>query len=277
LEKLYKIAISPGLSIDCIGDDALRLARNDWCIVRNDRCIDYGRVTSVGAAPEDFDRSSSPIALRRASLEDQRCRNDREQDANGFRETARRCIATRRLPMTLVSCHYSFDGSMLLFQYTAPERVDFRELLKDLRARISCRIELRQVGPRDVAGMIGGLGSCGRELCCSSFLNNFVNINSKMARVQGLSMNPSGIMGACGRLKCCLDFEYEGYQELLRAMPRVGSACRCPGGSGKVLQCNPLQRTVTLSMVSGGGVVTVAADQVTVEDKAPVGAGRDLS
>jgi cell fate regulator YaaT (PSP1 superfamily) len=163
--------------------------------------------------------------------------------------------------MNVVLAHLTCGRDLVLVVFTAPGRVDFRDLLRELRQEFGARVELRQVGPRDQAAMVGGLGACGRELCCSTFLTNFVIINVKMVKMQGLSLNPSSVMGACGRLKCCLEYEYEGYRELLRGMPRIGTRCTCEGCDGRIVDANPLAQTVKVEL-SDRRVVTVPVADV---------------
>ena len=149
-------------------------------------------------------------------------------------------IAQRGLEMKLVRAESSFDGNKLLFFFTADGRVDFRELVKDLAAAFHARIELRQIGVRDESKMIGGLGICGQPFCCSRFLKDFQPVSIKMAKEQGLSLNPTKISGACGRLMCCLAYEESAYEYLNSIMPMVGSTVRTPDGLGTVLEVNPV-------------------------------------
>ena len=143
-------------------------------------------------------------------------------------------IAAHGLEMRLVEVEYTFDGSKILFYFTADGRVDFRELVKDLATTFRTRIELRQIGVRDESKMLGGLGICGEPYCCSRFLNDFQPVSIKMAKEQGLSLNPTKISGACGRLMCCLKYEQEAYEELIKKSPRVGAVVRTSDGEGVV-------------------------------------------
>ncbi|MBQ7874683.1 MAG: stage 0 sporulation family protein, partial [Oscillospiraceae bacterium] len=157
-------------------------------------------------------------------------------------------IAEHGLDMKLVDVEYTFDNSKIIFYFTADGRVDFRELVKDLAAIFRTRIELRQIGVRDEAKMMGGLGICGRPFCCSQFLGEFAPVSVKMAKEQGLSLNPTKISGTCGRLMCCLKYEQDGYEELIRTMPRVGSAVRTPDGNGVVVDLNLMTGMLTVKM-----------------------------
>lgn len=157
-------------------------------------------------------------------------------------------IEARNLKMNLVNAEYSFDGKKLIFFFTADGRVDFRELVKDLAAIFKTRIELRQIGARDQARMVGGLGLCGRELCCCSFLDGFIPVSIKMAKEQGLSMNPAKISGACGRLMCCLKYEQDAYEDAHARLPRQGDVVMTPSGKGTVISVDLLRERVAVRL-----------------------------
>ncbi|MGD9505643.1 MAG: stage 0 sporulation family protein [Syntrophobacteraceae bacterium] len=160
-------------------------------------------------------------------------------------------IRTHNLPMNLVDVECLYDGSKIIFYFTADGRVDFRELLKDLVRKLRTRVELRQIGVRNQAKMVGGLGNCGRPLCCASFLKNFHPVSIKMAKEQNLSLNPGKISGACGRLMCCLQYEYETYRELKKHMPKIGKKIETSEGTGKVVRQNVMDRSVTVLLEGG--------------------------
>ena len=172
------------------------------------------------------------------------------KEAEAFR-IGQEKIQSRGLDMHLVDVEYTFDGHKIIFYFTADGRVDFRELVKDLASLFRTRIELRQIGVRDEARMIGGLGICGRELCCSSFLNDFVPVSIKMAKEQNLSMNPAKISGCCGRLMCCLKYEQDAYEDAHSRMPRPGHVVMTPEGQGMVEAINLLKETVTVRLEIG--------------------------
>lgn len=153
-------------------------------------------------------------------------------------------IAAHKLEMKLVNVEYTFDNSKILFYFTADGRVDFRELVKDLAGQFHTRIELRQIGVRDESKMLGGLGVCGQPFCCSRFLKNFQPVSIKMAKEQGLSLNPAKISGACGRLMCCLAYEQKSYEYLNSITPQPGSVVRTPDGEGTVLEANVVAGTL---------------------------------
>ena len=156
----------------------------------------------------------------------------------------------RGLEMNLVDCTYSFDGKKLTFFFTAEGRVDFRELVKDLAYAFRTRIELRQIGSRDQAKLVGGIGLCGRELCCCTFLDKFAPVNLKLARCQGLSLNPGKLNGACGRLMCCLQFEKEAYEDARRRLPDTGDRVRTPDGMGVVSDVNFVEEQLSVKFTN---------------------------
>ena len=160
-------------------------------------------------------------------------------------------IKERSLPMTLVSADRLFDGSKAMIYFTADARVDFRELVKDLVQRFRTRIEMRQIGVRHQAKMVGGLGNCGRQLCCTSFLCNFDPVSIRMAKEQNLSLNPTKISGMCGRLMCCLSYEYAYYEQAKRDLPKVGKRVRTTHGEGKVIRQNILRKKLMVKLDSG--------------------------
>ena len=162
-----------------------------------------------------------------------------------------RKITDRHLPMQIVKSEYSFDSSKLIFFFTAEGRVDFRELVQDLAKVFRVRIELKQIGVRDKAKIIGGISVCGRELCCSSFLKGFHSLSVKMAKDQNLPLNPSRISGMCGRIKCCMAYEYQVYRDYAKELPKPGQKINTPEGRGKVIEVNVLKRFVQVDLGEG--------------------------
>ncbi len=162
-------------------------------------------------------------------------------------------IAERGLEMKLIDCEYAFDGSKIVFYFTAPSRVDFRELVKDLASALRARIELRQIGTRDETKYLGGIAPCGRVCCCAGNMPEFKKVSVKMAKNQGLSLNPGKISGLCGRLMCCLSYENDYYAEAIKKMPKVGSEVGCPDGKAVVVSLNMLKMKVTVKMDDHGG------------------------
>lgn len=185
---------------------------------------------------------------RPATQEDlRRVEENRKKEEKAFR-IAQEKIALCKLEMKLVEVEYAFDGSKILFYFTADGRVDFRELVRDLAGVFRARIELRQIGVRDEAKMVGGLGICGRPFCCSQFLDGFLPVSIKMAKTQNLSLNPTKISGTCGRLMCCLKYEQEAYEDLLKTSPKADSFVDTPEGRGTVVDVNLLRQSVKVRM-----------------------------
>ena len=241
-------------------------AAGDTVIVETARGQEMGEtVTGPTEVPdEDIIPPLRPV-LRVATQQDIQHKEEntaREKDAFAI---CKQKIAEHQLPMKLVSCEYTFDNSKLLFYFTAESRVDFRALVKDLASEFHIRIELRQIGVRDEARMMGGLGICGRPLCCTRFLGDFHPVSIKMAKEQNLSLNPTKISGACGRLMCCLQYEEDFYEKTSRSMPRVGKLVRTPDGDGTVAEVNILKETVRVRISKGNDMTELKdypADQV---------------
>ena len=223
-----------------------------YVIVETVRGIEAGRVViaSKKVAESDLSDPLKPV-LRLASEDELRMMlsfKSKEKDA--LVRCAER-VAEHRLPMKLVEAEYTFDGSRLTFYFTADERVDFRALVRDLAAQFRTRIELRQIGARDQAKLQGGLGPCGKTLCCSSWIADFGVISIKMAKEQGLPLNPAKISGVCGRLLCCLSYENENYIQAKQSMPHIGAMLTTPSGPGKVVSINVPKNSVEVMLESG--------------------------
>ena len=210
-------------------------------IVNTARGLELGTVKAKNkTVPESKIVSPLKDIVRRATAEDiQRDEKNRqaEIDAAGI---FKKKVAAHGLAMSLVAVEYTFDNSKLLFYFSCESRVDFRELVKDLAATFKTRIELRQIGIRDEAKMMGGIGPCGRKLCCSGFLTDFVQVSIKMAKEQSFSLNSGKVSGVCGKLMCCLRYEHETYEEALKRMPPVGSVVLTSDGEGVVTELKPL-------------------------------------
>jgi len=230
----------------------LWLDRGDRCVVGSKWGERFGQVVS-GPQMTDPEKLASDRweVLRLAKDEDFKKVLEIEKLEREAFEACRQLIKTRELLMKLVRVEYAFDRSQALFYFTAETRVDFRELVRDLAHQFRTRIELKQVGVRDEAKILGGIGYCGRELCCKAFLHNFQPVSKKMARDQNLTLNPSKISGICGRLLCCLVYEESMYEELSRGIPKEGAAIETPSGPGKIKTVNPLKQTVDVQLASG--------------------------
>ena len=225
-------------------------------IVETARGVEYATVcVPVREVPEEELVAPLKPVLRAATEKDVETIKRNEERRAPAMKTAAEKIAARGLDMKLVDCEFTFDGSKVIFYFTADGRVDFRELVKDLSSVFRIRIELRQIGVRDETKMLGGLGPCGRECCCSSCMPDFKKVSIKMAKNQGLSLNPSKISGLCGRLMCCLAYENDYYAEAYKKMPKVGSEVGTPDGEGTVVNVNMLKMEVKVRIEKGDATV----------------------
>ncbi len=233
--------------------------RGDYVVVETSRGIEYGEVIHGIKEVEDS-VITKPLkgVLRIATDEDTRRFNEnKEKEKEAYKICAEK-IEEHGLEMKLVEVEYTFDGSKILFYFTSDGRVDFRELVKDLASVFKTRIELRQIGVRDESKSLGSIGVCGRNLCCSQFLEEFVPVSIKMAKEQGLSLNPTKISGACGRLMCCLKYEQDTYEALNRETPSTGTVVDTPEGKGTVSSVSLLKGRVSVRLEDG--------DEMTLRD-----------
>lgn len=252
MNTIYIIKLDNGAKYQTIAQDNMNLKINDWCVIRKEYYLDYGMVIQINNNPSaKIDKKSLPRIQRKATVRDKSKAHENEIRAKSSIRKAAKLIGESKLKMNLLNSHYSLDGKLITFQFTANGRIDFRNLVKELAKAFGTRIELRQIGVRDETAIHGGIGICGRQLCCSSFLDDFSSINVRMAKEQDLSLTPSSISGACGRLKCCLKFEHEGYRHLEKTMPRLGDICECESGQGRVCDRNLLTQEVSLQLERG--------------------------
>lgn len=268
MTRIVKVQFQTAGKLYDFGAGDLELLPGEKVIVETER----GRsIALVVEAPHESAAENAPHGLknvtRKATQEDMEAaaRNAaREKEAFNF------CIAKikeRGMDMKLVRVEYLYDGSKAIFYFTADGRVDFRELVKDLAHAFHTRIEMRQIGVRDESKMVGGLGICGRELCCSSFLRDFAPVSVKMAKEQNLALNPTKISGQCGRLLCCLAYEYETYCSLKKCLPKCGKRVNCGGTEGEVVKLGVLDGTITLKTDDNRQVV-VKGECVAASDAA---------
>ncbi len=221
----------------------------DHVIVETVRGIELGEViTSAREVPDEAIVAPLKNVLRLATEDDLRRAEANAKNEKMAFDLCLEKIAARKLEMKLISVEYTFDNSKVIFYFTANGRVDFRELVKDLAAVLKTRIELRQIGVRDEAKMLGGLGSCGRPICCGTFLGDFQPVSIKMAKEQNLSLNPTKISGQCGRLMCCLKYEQDYYEETLKKLPKVGKEVLTPDGVGNIVEINVLRERVKVKL-----------------------------
>ena len=243
----------------------LEVKRGNHVIVETVRGIEYGKVVS-GIRHVKDDEVVLPLkpVIRIATDKDQKQVEENQKAAKSAMGVCLEKIRNHGLEMKLVDAEYTFDRNKIIFYFTADGRVDFRELVRDLAAVFRTRIELRQIGVRDEAKMLGGLGPCGRVLCCSSFLGDFEPVSIKMAKDQNLSLNPAKISGLCGRLMCCLKYENEVYEEAKRLLPDLGEQVVTKEGMGKVVSLNMLERRVQVELFETGALVEHAIDEVKI-------------
>ncbi len=269
--EVADIQFRPGQKSYYFATDGLRLQPGDHVIIDTARGPEYGYC----AAGNHFITQREVVSplrsvLRLATGQDEAiARENRAKEQRAF-EVCQQKIAELGLDMQLVSVECAFDGSKILFFFTADERVDFRELVKDLAGTFHTRIELRQIGVRDKAKMVGGLGICGRPFCCASFLDDFQPVSIKMAKTQNLSLNPTKISGTCGRLMCCLKYEQDTYEDLIRSSPKAESFVDTPEGRGTVTEVDLLRQRVKVRMEDNPDTVS----QFPVEEIAVLRSGK---
>ena len=243
----------------------LEINMGDDVIVETARGVECGEVALVDREIDET-RFSNPLkkVIRVATKQDYaQIERNKKKEADAFAVCEQK-IAQHKLKMSLVEVECTFDNSKLLFYFTAENRVDFRELVKDLAAVFRTRIELRQIGVRDEAKMLGGLGICGQQFCCSRFLGEFHPVSIKMAKEQSLSLNPTKISGTCGRLMCCLKYEQDSYEELYRTTPKTGSVVKTAEGRGVVEDANLLTGKLRVKIDKSDNVITVSKEDVEV-------------
>ncbi len=236
------------------GPNDIDLKIHDYVIVETARGIEYGEVVvpPKEVPDEDIVTPLKPV-IRKATEEDEKqVQENKKKEKKAFKICEDK-IAAHKLPMNLVDAEITFDNSKYIFYFTADGRIDFRELVKDLASVFKTRIELRQIGVRDEAKMVGGLGPCGRVCCCCSFLGEFQPVSIKMAKEQNLSLNPSKISGLCGRLMCCLKYEQDYYECVRAIMPKAGREIMTPEGPAEVLETNFLTQMVKVKLITDDG------------------------
>ncbi len=254
--EVVDVQFRPGQKVYYFAPHGIRCRPGDRVVIDTARGTDFGVCTSANhrIPRKDLKAPLRPV-LRLANSQDIQANEERiakEQEALGV---CTEQIAEHRLDMRLIGAELTFDGSKLIFYFTADERVDFRELVKSLAAIYHTRIELRQIGVRDKAKLVGGLGICGRPFCCATFLEDFQTVSIKMAKTQNLSLNPTKISGTCGRLLCCLNYEQEAYEHLLRTSPKEESFVDTPDGRGTVVGLDLLHQRVRVRMEREESVV----------------------
>jgi len=229
--------------------DGLDINKGDFAIVETARGIEFGEVV-IGKRDVPEEEIVAPLKkVIRVATEEDKLKNlqNKAKEEDAFNICLKK-IQEHGLPMKLIDVEYTFDNNKVIFYFVADGRIDFRELVKDLAAIFRTRIELRQIGVRDESKMVGGLGPCGRPMCCATFLGEFEPVSIKMAKEQNLSLNPSKISGVCGRLMCCLNYEQETYEEIRKITPIVGSIVKTPDGEGEVIENSIIRESVKVKL-----------------------------
>ncbi len=265
MDIIYTIRLDNGSKYLAKADESLAFKINDWCVIHKDFFNDFGQIDKIGEDSSLLKKDKDiPRIIRKATVHDKSMAHENEMRAKSALRTTQEAVEKLKLEMKLLNVHFSLDKKLIVVQFTAEGRIDFRELVKDLAKTFNARIELRQIGVRDETALKGGLGICGQQLCCNRFLKDFASINVRMAKDQDLSLTPSTISGFCGRLKCCLKYEHKGYLELEKTMPRRGDMCDCPGGRGKICDRNLLTQEVSVVLDDSGSCIRCACSEVQV-------------
>jgi len=244
----------------------LSIQKDDFVIVETVRGVEYGKAVVPRKQVEEHD-VVLPLkkVVRIADHKDRMIVEENKQAAQEAYDVCNEKVNGHQLDMKLVDVEYTFDRNKIIFYFTADGRVDFRELVKDLASIFRTRIELRQIGVRDEAKMLGGIGPCGRMLCCSTFLGDFDPVSIKMAKDQNLSLNPTKISGLCGRLMCCLKYENDEYEEAKSLLPDLGEMIETPQGKGKVVGLNILERVLQVELKEQERVLEYTLDEIIKE------------
>ncbi|MGD9330397.1 MAG: regulatory iron-sulfur-containing complex subunit RicT [Desulfobacterales bacterium] len=268
MKKVVGIRFKPAGKIYDFDCGAYVLELGDHVIVETEQGLGFG---VVAVPPVPWENKSPQKALKKvyrmASDKDFRQRDKNRKTEQFAHNYCQNCIARLKLKMNLFSVESAFDASKLTFFFTADGRVDFRQLVKMLVKKLGVKIEMRQVGIRNQAKMCGGIGRCGREICCSQFIEKFSPVSIRMAKEQGLSLNPTKISGQCGRLMCCLTYEYETYKELKASLPKLGKKIRTTQGQGKVIRHLLNTSRFVIRLSEGGQEVELSPQDIVKEQK----------
>jgi len=251
--------------------NGLQIENEDFVIVETVRGVEFGKVVihKKQVGENDIVLPLKKV-LRVADEKDRLIVDENHHAAKEAYDVCQQKVTEHRLDMKLVDVEYTFDRNKVIFYFTADGRVDFRELVKDLAAIFKTRIELRQIGVRDEAKMLGGIGPCGRMLCCSTFLGDFEPVSIKMAKDQNLSLNPTKISGLCGRLMCCLKYENDEYESAKEQLPDIGESIGTPIGVGKVVGLNILERVLQVELSEKDRVVEFSWEELMKEGAVPM-------
>ncbi len=266
MQKIVGIRFKNAGKIYYFDPQQIFLKLGDNVIVETARGMEFGTVASkVKYVEEETLKHPVKPVIRKATAKDIKDWENNLAKVPEALEICKQQVAKHKLNMKVIKAEYTFDATKVIFSFTADGRIDFRELVKDLAAIFRIRIELRQVGVRDESKMLGGVAQCGRELCCSKWLSEFEPVSIKMAKEQGLSLNPGKISGACGRLLCCLKYEHDHYEQTLSEMPDIGQKVKTKNGEGFVTALNVIKEKVTVRFPDEDGVMRdYPKDEVTI-------------
>ncbi len=254
--EVVQVRLREAGKISYFSTGGMKFKSGDFVIVEADRGLDYGQILSETEVILDSD-VEEPLRkiIRKANPWDMHQMEKNKKKVKEVMDTCTKKVQERHLPMKLIDAEFSFDRSKIIFYFTAEGRIDFRDLVKDLANAFKTRIELKQIGVRDEAKMLGGFGPCGRVLCCATYLKDFEPVTIKMAKEQNLPLNPAKISGLCGRLMCCLSYEHKTYKELMKGLPQEGAVIKTDKGPGKVVSLNALKRAATVELENGHFIV----------------------
>ena len=267
--KIIGIKFNNNDKIYSFNAGGLDLRIDDRVIVETEKGIGLGLVVKIpkGNNGSSSDKKNRPLkkVVRKANQDDMEIEARNIERGKDIHKICLSEIQRCKLPMKLVKVECLFDGSKIIFYFTAEKRVDFRELVKRLAQRFRTRIEMRQIGVRNETKMMGGIGNCGREFCCSNFLREFAPVSVRIAKDQNLALNPAKISGVCGRLMCCLTFEHETYVDFRKNMPKCGKIVTMPQGTGKVVAQNIIEKKVVV-VLEDGKAVKVPVSEIKAKD-----------
>ena len=250
--KIIQVQIGEYRPVSFFDVNEVDCNRGDFVILEVERGAEFGKVVSdINAVCKGKVESAEGKVLRKATEGDLNQIKNNQQKSQDATNICIRKINERKVNMQIVKAEYTFDCSKIIFSFLAEGRVDFRALVKDLARIFRVRIELKQIGVRDKAKIVGGYGVCGRELCCSSYMKSFHALSIRMAKDQNLPLNPSRISGVCGRIKCCMAYEFSVYREYAKDLPKVGDKVNTPDGRGRVMDLNILKRFVMVDLGEG--------------------------
>lgn len=251
----------------CLCPPELMVREGDLCVVEIQKMLELGRILSIRTIENNITVHDIPRIIRYASEQDRAMANENLRMNKIAEQTCQTKVAKYNLNMKIVNVRYSLDRTAILITFTSAEYVDFREMVKELTGELGVRVQMQQLGARDEAGLIGGIGVCGRMLCCARWLKTPEAVNVRAARVQGLAIIPSAISGLCGRLKCCLWYEYDQYEEAIRQLPVEGTRVRCPHGEGFVVSRDVLASKLKVRLTDNREVICEREEIELMEDQ----------